>query len=138
MTKGSPQQKRGFTLIELVVTMAVAGIFMTLVMNLYSSANSAFITYRKSNDTFFAYNVVRAKSERALREHPGVCIKDLDSDEAAIYRFTGEDADSLNEAFPLRPLNCKPIDKKRTLVFFRGHADSTSKALYGFHFIVDR
>ena len=138
MTKGSPQQKRGFTLIELVVTMAVTGIFITLAMNLYSSANSAFVNYRKSHGTFFTYNVIKAKSERALREHPGVCIKDLDSDEAAIYRFTGEDADSLNEAFPLRPLNCKPIDKKRTLVFFRGHADSTSKALYGFHFIVDR
>ena len=39
--------KSGFTLIELMVTLAISGVFFTMAMNLYSTANKAFVTDKK-------------------------------------------------------------------------------------------
>ena len=62
--------KSGFTLIELVVTIAISSIFFTMAMNLYSTANRAFVTDEKYDELYFEYNVLKAKTVRFLQEHP--------------------------------------------------------------------
>ncbi len=114
--------KRGFTLIELVTTMAVSGFFFALAMNLYCSANKAFITDKKYDELYFEYNVRKAQTERFLREHPNFC--DIPEKYEAEYKL------------PFTPLRCKPLDKKRHLVYFQGHMDSTKHALIGFSTII--
>ena len=42
--------KSGFTLIELVVTIAISGVFFTMAMNLYSTANRAFVTDKEYDE----------------------------------------------------------------------------------------
>lgn len=115
--------KGGFTLIELVVTMAVSGIFFTLAMNLYSTANRTFLTDRKADDLYFEYNVAKAQTKRFLREHPEFC--------------TTSDTEKYTDRPPLWPLHCKPLDKRRNLVYFRGFLDSTQHALVGFSTITE-
>lgn len=114
--------KHGFTLIELVTTMAVSGIFYTMAMNLYCSANSVFTTDKKYDELYFEYNVLKAKTERFLREHPNFCNNPEKYE--AEYKL------------PLSPLHCKSIDKKRHLVYFQGYMDSTRHALVGFSTII--
>lgn len=129
--------KSGFTLIELVVTMAITGIFCTLAFNLYSTANRAFITDRANHNTFFTYNVKSAQTEKILRDHPGMCEKKEFADEA-FYTFTGDSSLILNESLPFKPLRCRALDKKRNLVYFHGYLDSASRALASFSTIVDK
>ena len=45
--------KSGFTLIELVVTIAISGVFFTMAMNLYNTANRAFVTDKKYDELYF-------------------------------------------------------------------------------------
>lgn len=124
--------KKGFTLIELVVTMAVSSIFFTLALNLYGSANNAFLNYKITHEFYFEYNVMKANADRQLRENPGECTPDGN------YIFTGVKADSLNEAFPFQVPKCKRIDSKRNLVYFTGIANSTINKAVGYSQIVDR
>lgn len=124
------KKKKGFTLIELVVTMAVTSIFVTLAMHLYVSANGSFVSYKKSHEEYFDYNVKKATAEKMLRENPGAC------DQSRIFSFTGESADSLNEAFPFPSPKCDRIDKSSNLVYFLGKTDSSSHAIYGFSYII--
>ena len=114
--------KSGFTLIELVVTIAISGVFFTMAMNLYSTANRAFVTDKKYDELYFEYNVLKAKTERFLQEHPDFCER---SDK---YQFEYK--------LPLSPLQCKAIDKKRYLVYFQGYTDSTKHSLVGFSTII--
>lgn len=114
--------KCGFTLIELVTTMALSGLFFTLAMNLYSTANKAFITDKKYDELYFEYNVLKARTEHFLREHPNFC----ENPEKYEMEYT----------LPLSPLHCKPLDKKRSLVYFQGYMDSTRHALVGFSTII--
>lgn len=114
--------KRGFTLIELVTTLAISGIFFTLAMNLYSTANKAFITDKKYDELYFDYNVLKAKTEHFLREHPDFCEK--------------ADKYQIEYSLPFPQLQCKSIDKKRHLVHFQGYMDSTKHALVGFSSII--
>ena len=129
--------KMGFTLIELVVTMAISGIFVTLAFKLYSTANRAFLVDRKSHEAFFKYNVKSAKTERMLHLFPGECKKNEFS-ENTTYSFTGDSAYIRNQQLPFSPLQCKAIDKKRFLVYYRGRLDSSNQSLIGFSTIVDR
>ena len=115
--------KRGFTLIELVTTMALSGIFFTRAMNLYSSANRAFITDKKYDDLYFEYNVLKARTVRFLQEHPNFCSR------AEFYEAEYD--------LPLSPLHCTPLDKKRHLVYFQGYMDSTKLGLVGFSTIIE-
>jgi prepilin-type N-terminal cleavage/methylation domain-containing protein len=114
--------KRGFTLIELVTTIAISGIFFTMAMNLYSTANSAFVTDKRYDELYFEYNVLKAQTERFLREHPDFCSR------AEIYE--------IEYKLPLSPLHCQLLDKKRHLVYFQGYMDSTKHALVGFSTII--
>lgn len=114
--------KSGFTLIELVVTIAISGIFFTMAMNLYSTANRAFVTDKKYDELYFEYNVLKAKTVRFLQEHPDFCER-ADKYEAE-YNLS------------LSPLQCKAIDKKRYLVYFQGYTDSTKHSLVGFSTII--
>lgn len=129
--------RSGFTLIELVVTMAISGIFITLAFNLYSTANRAFLVDRKNHELFFTYNVKSAKTERMLRLFPGECKKN-DFSGSTSYSFTGDSAYILNNQLPFSPLQCRAIDKKRYLVYYRGRLDSSNSSLVGFSTIVDR
>ena len=115
---------RGFTLIELVTTMALSGAFFTLAMNLYCSANKAFITDKKYDELYFDYNVLKAKTERFLREHPDFCER--------------PNKYQIEYKLPFSPLHCKAIDKKRFLVYFQGHMDPTKRALVGFSTIIGK
>jgi prepilin-type N-terminal cleavage/methylation domain-containing protein len=114
--------KRGFTLIELVVTIAISGIFFTMAMNLYSTANKAFVTDKKYDELYFEYNVVKARTIHFLKEHPDFCERTEKYE--AEYKI------------PLSPLLCKALDKKRYLVYFQGYMDSTKHALVGFSTIL--
>ncbi|MCQ2063128.1 MAG: prepilin-type N-terminal cleavage/methylation domain-containing protein [Fibrobacter sp.] len=118
--------KEGFTLIELVVTMAVSGIFFMLAMHVYVSANGAFVSYKKSHEDYFEYNVKKATAEKMLRENTGEC------DSTGNFSFTGESADSLNEVFPFPEPKCAQLGRERHLVYFLGKLDSTTSAFYGF------
>lgn len=120
------RNKNGFTLIELVVTMAVSGIFFTLAMNMYCNANGAFINYKKSHEAYFDYNVKKATASRMLKNNSGKCEND------GTFHFSGDAADSLNNAFPFPAPKCKSLDRKRILVYFLGVADSSSKELLGY------
>lgn len=117
--------KKGFTLIELVVTMAVSAIFFTLAMHMFTTANGAFVSYKKSHADYFDYNVKKASAEKMLRNNPGECSE-------GNFTFTGESADSLNEVFPFPAPKCAKLDSKRYLVYFLGKIDSTTNAIYGF------
>lgn len=121
--KRATRSKRGFTLIELVVTMAVTGIFFTLAMNLYCNANRALAGDREIDSLYFDYNVAKAETERFLREHPDFC--------------TTSDAEKIENRPPFWPLACKPLDKRRNLVYFRGFMDSTHHAVVGFSTIIN-
>ena len=114
--------KSGFTLIELVVTIAISGVFFTMAMNLYSTANQAFVTDKKYDELYFEYNVLKAKTERFLQEHPDFCER--------------PEKYQLEYKLPLSPLQCKAIDKKRYLVFFQGYMDPNKHALVGFSTII--
>lgn len=114
--------KYGFTLIELVTTMALSGFFFTMAMNLYSTANRAFMTDKKYDELYFEYNVLKAQTERFLQEHPDFCER--------------PEKYQIEFKLPLSPLHCKAIDKKRFLVYFQGYMDSTQKALVGFSTII--
>ena len=114
--------KSGFTLIELVVTIAISGVFFTMAMNLYSTANRAFVTDKKYDELYFEYNVLKSKTERFLQEHPDFCDR--------------PDKYQLEYKLPLSPLQCKAIDKKRYLVFFQGYMDPNKHALVGFSTII--
>jgi len=114
--------QNGFTLIELVVTIAISGVFFTMAMNLYSTANKAFVTDKKYDELYFEYNVLKAKSEHFLREHPDFCER--------------PEKYEIEYKLPLSPLHCKPLDKKRYLVYFQGYMDSTKHALVGFSTII--
>ena len=114
--------KSGFTLIELVVTIAISGVFFTMAMNLYSTANRAFITDKEYDELYFEYNVLKAKTVRFLQEHPDFCER------PDKYQFEYK--------LPLTPLQCKAIDKKRYLVYFQGYMDPSKHALVGFSTII--
>ena len=114
--------KSGFTLIELVVTIAISGVFFTMTMNLYSTANRAFITDKKYDELYFDYNVLKAKTERFLQEHPDFCERPNKYE--AEYKL------------PFSPLQCKALDKKRYLIFFQGYMDPNKHALVGFSTII--
>lgn len=117
--------KKGFTLIELVVTMAVSGIFFTLAMHMFTTANGAFVSYKKSHEDYFEYNIKKAVAEKMLRNNPGECTD-------GNFAFTGDVADSLNEAFPFPTPKCAKLDSKRNLIYYLGKTDSTTNAIYGF------
>lgn len=125
------RSKKGFTLIELIVTMAVSGIFFTLAMNMFSTANGSFVSYKKAHESYFDYNVKKAIANRMLSEHQGTC------DNQGNFHFSGDStrfisADSLDKAFPFPESKCKKLDCKRSLVYFLGIQDSTSKEIVGF------
>lgn len=114
--------KYGFTLIELVTTTALSGFFFTMAMNLYSTANRAFMTDKKYDELYFEYNVLKAKTKLFLQEHPNFCER--------------SDKYEIEYKLPFHPLQCKRIDKNRHLVYFQGYMDSTQKALVGFSTII--
>lgn len=113
-------------MIELIVAMAVSGIFFTLAMNMFITANGSFIRYKKSHEAYFDYNVKKAIASRMLDTHQGSC------DNEGNFRFLGISADSLNKVFPFSSPKCKKIDRKRSLVYYLGILDSTSMETIGF------
>lgn len=120
--------KRGFTLIELIVTMAVSGIFFTLAMNMFSTANGSIVSYKKAHEEYFDYNVKKAKANRMLLDNTGSC------QENGEFHFTGDSADSLDMEFPFPQPKCKVLDNKRLLIYYFGQPDSSSNELAGYSF----
>ena len=110
--------KRGFTLIELVVTLCIAGIFSTFAMEYYLQAVKANRAAAERDHSYFEYNVSKKRLKKAIAENDGIC-------EDGFYHFTGDAADSLTTAIPFVPLQCSPIAHGRTLVYYTGPIDTT-------------
>ena len=117
--------KKGFTLIELIVTIGISGIFFTMAMHMFYSANSIFANNKKIHEYYFEYNVKKAKAEKMLRNNPGICSN-------GSFLFIGDAADSLNNEFPFPAPKCTKIDRKRSLVYVLGKMDSTNNGTWGF------
>lgn len=100
-------QKNGFTLIELVVTMAVSGIFFTLAMNLYTQAVKGQLAFTKKDAAYMQRSVDIAKTKRMLQGHPGKCVD-------GIYVL-----DSTDNVIPAstHPLQCKELKRGRVVVY---------------------
>ncbi len=103
--------------------MIVSGIFFTLAMNMYVTANGSIVSYKKSHEIYFDYNVKKAVADKMLRENSGECSPE------GYFHFTGDTADSLNAAFPFHEPECKLINRKRILVYHLGKSDSASSEL---------
>ncbi|SHL46051.1 prepilin-type N-terminal cleavage/methylation domain-containing protein [Fibrobacter sp. UWOV1] len=98
--------KRGFTLIELVVTIAVSGIFFTLAMNLYVQAVKGQLAFTKKDAAYMQRTVDNALTKRMLQEHPGKCVNGkyiLDSDTENPHLFHN--------------LQCKVLKRGRIVVY---------------------
>jgi prepilin-type N-terminal cleavage/methylation domain-containing protein len=98
--------KHGFTLIELVVTIAVSGIFFTLAMNLYVQAVKGQLAFAKKDASYMQRTVDIALTKKMLQEHPGKCVDGkyiLDSDT--------EDPRLVHN------LQCKELKRGRILVY---------------------
>ncbi len=109
--------------------MAISGIFFTFAMNMFSTANNSFFNYKKSHEEYFDYNVMRAKADNMLRTNPGECSND------SLFKFTGNYADSLNKSFPFPFPKCKKLDRYRSLIFFLGKIDSSSREIYAYSLV---
>ena len=98
--------KRGFTLIELVVTIAVSGIFFTLAMHLYTQAVKGQLAFTKKDAVYMQRSVDIALTKKMLQEYPGKCIDGnyiVDSD---------------TETHPLiQNLKCKELKRGRIVVY---------------------
>ena len=123
-------KKQGFTLIELVVTISLAGFFSTFAMQYYLQAVKANNMAAKRNNSYFEYNISKNILKRTLAGNRGECVD-------GIYRFVGESADSLNSTVPFPELKCSPIAHDRTLVYYLGPLDSTVKSPVGFSTVLE-
>jgi prepilin-type N-terminal cleavage/methylation domain-containing protein len=117
--------KKGFTLIELVVTISVAGIFSTFAMNYYLQAIKAKQAMVEKHDEYFEYNVVKSKLKRALLDYEGECKRGK-------YTFKADQSCFEQPTVPAAGLDCKVLDHSRVLVYYLGKLDSSSKKLVGF------
>ena len=122
--------KRGFTLIELVVTLCIAGIFSTFAMEYYLQAVKANRVAAERDHSYFEYNVSKKLLKRVLADNKGECID-------GIYRFVGESADSLNATVPFPELKCSSIAHNRTLVYYLGPLDSAITSPVGFSTVLE-
>ena len=98
--------KRGFTLIELVVTIAVSGIFFTLAMHLYTQAVKGQLAFTKKDAAYMQRTVDNALTKRMLQEHPGKCVNGkyiLDSDTENLRLINN--------------LQCKKLKRGRIVVY---------------------
>lgn len=98
--------KHGFTLIELVVTIAVSGIFFTLAMNLYVQAVKGQLAFTKKDASYMQRTIDIALTRRMLQEHPGKCIDGkyiLDSDTENLRLINN--------------LQCKKLKRGRIVVY---------------------
>lgn len=98
--------KRGFTLIELVVTIAVSGIFFTLAMHLYTQAVKGQLAFTKKDTAYMQRSVDIALTKKMLQKHPGKCIDGkyaLDSDTEIPHLFQN--------------MQCKELKRGRIVVF---------------------
>ena len=123
-------KKHGFTLIELVVTISLAGIFSTFAMEYYLQAIKANNIAAKRNSSYFEYNVSKNILKRTLAGNRGECVD-------GTYRFVGESADSLNATVPFPKLTCRPIAHDRTLIYFLGPLDSIVTSPVGFSTVLE-
>lgn len=117
--------KKGFTLIELVITISVAGIFSTFAMNYYLQVIKAKQAMDKRHDEYFEFNVVKSKLKCALQDNEGECKEGK-------YTFNIEQNDLQQAVFPASGLECKALAHNRVLVYYLGKLDSSSKRLVGF------
>ena len=117
--------KKGFTLIELVVTISVAGIFSTFAMNYYLQAVKAKQVMVEKHDEYFEYNVFKSKLKRDLLDYEGECKEGK-------YTFKADQSDFQQPVTPAEGLDCKVRDHNRVLVYYLGKLDSSSKKLVGF------
>lgn len=107
--------KRGFTLIELVVTIAVSGIFFTLAMNLYVQAVKGQLAFTKKDAAYMQRTVDNALTKRMLQEHPGKCVNGkyiLNSDTDVVLS-----PDSKASLPHLHSLQCKELKRGRIVVY---------------------
>lgn len=98
--------KRGFTLIELVVTIAVSGIFFTLAMNLYVQAIKGQLAFTKKDAIYMQRTVDIALTKKMLQENPGKCVDGkyiLDSDTENLRLINN--------------LQCKKLKRGRIVVY---------------------
>ena len=122
--------KKGFTLIELVVTLCIAGIFSTFAMEYYLQAVKANRAAAEKDQSYFEYNKNKNIMKKTLIDNRGECVD-------GIYRFVGENADSLNTTVPFPELKCSPIPHGRTLVYYLGPLNSAMKTPVGFSTVLE-
>ncbi|PWJ55078.1 MULTISPECIES: type II secretion system protein [unclassified Fibrobacter] len=103
----SEESRNGFTLIELIVTIAISGIFFTLAMNLYTQAVKGQLAFTKKDAAYMQRSVDIAKTKRMLQEHPGKCVDGI---------YVLDSADNVIPA-STHPLQCKELKKARVVVY---------------------
>ncbi|MCF0215765.1 MAG: prepilin-type N-terminal cleavage/methylation domain-containing protein [Fibrobacteraceae bacterium] len=113
-----PRKCHGFTLIELVVTMAVAGIFFTLAMHLYTQAVKGRIAFEKKDAAYIQRTVDVAKTKRILQEHPGKCIDGkYVLDNANAVMANEQRGHHQPEPLLTQSLHCKELKRGRIVVY---------------------
>lgn len=106
--------KKGFTLIELIVTMMLAGICSLLAARLFVEAYRQYYAYRERDAAYFAEYRDEVLFKKMLRESPWSCRVD------GSFAFTGDNADSLAKAAPGHNLRCETNPKNgRILICFK-------------------
>ena len=95
------QSRQGFTLIELVVSLLLAGICTLLTTRLFVEAYKLYYSYRDKDSGFFSEYRDELHFRKLLREQPWVCRED------GSFAFTTEGQDSLLDKRTDSSLRCE-------------------------------
>lgn len=128
----SMNKQSGFTLIELIVTMCLSGVFLSFALQYYLSALRVEKNIREDFDSYFDYNVKKAAVQKLLKNKTGLCS-------GGIYFVSGTDSVSSVSEIPLKSWNCHESGEGRRVLYYQGHAEyGKKKRLIMLDFIQNR
>ena len=101
----SQKARRGFTLIELVVTILLSGLCSLVATQLFIEAYRQYYSYSNRDAKFFAEYRDELHFRRLLREQPWICRED------SSFVFIGDNKDSLMSIVPYQSVSCEKNQK---------------------------